>query len=76
MYEVREILSMKIFQIKIIKSVIIKGKENQRKLKQKNMNWKITEKTITDASHTIEKKKEMYMDVKLNSLDCGGNGKK
>ena len=33
-------------------------------------------KTIHDASHTIEKKKEMYMDVKLSSLDCGSNGKK
>ena len=50
-----------------------KIKENQIK---KTYELENHDKSIHDASHTIEKKKEMYMDVKLSSLDYGGNGKK
>lgn len=52
------------------------GKRKSKKIKTKKYELENHEKTIHDASHTIKKKKEMYMDLKLSSLDCGGNGKK
>ena len=58
------------------KARVSEKKQRQNKTKTKKYELENHGKTIHDASHTIEKKKEMYMDVKLSSLDCGGNGKK